>query len=420
LMKCPAVCLVALALLGNFCDAQWASGVYMPQKPVYSKPQEPKPYEPPQQKQTFEQPLTWTYPQPPTPAPKPDVPFELRYPVPAATVAVECRESQAHVEVKRDFFGIGQLINPADLKLGNCGPVAEDTVAKVLVYESALQDCESELVTTEDSLVYTFTLNYNPQPVGGSPVVRTSKAAVIVECHYQRKHNVSSLPLDPIWVPFSAAKMAEEFLYFTMSLMTDDWQYERPSYQYFLGDLIYIDVKVHQYFHVPLRVYVEHCVATLSPDQTSSPRYVFIDNNGCFVDARITGSSSRYVARPEENKLCFQLEAFRFQGADSGMLYITCRLKATSTAYSVDQTHRACSYIDGWREISRADSVCASCEQLQSVGSVTSSWGTTGGANPPATLSRKIRDVSETQTETFEWVGDVRMGPISIADKPVA
>uniref|UniRef100_A0A3P8S0G4 Zona pellucida sperm-binding protein 3 n=1 Tax=Amphiprion percula TaxID=161767 RepID=A0A3P8S0G4_AMPPE len=330
IMKCPAVCLVALALLGNFCDAQVGNWYLQAPRNLYTQShRNRKPYEPPQQK-----------------------------------------ESQAHVEVKRDFFGIGQLINP-------------DTVAKVLVYESALQDCESELVTTEDSLVYTFTLNYNPQPVGGSPVVRNKQSCCNVECHYQRKHN-----------------MAEEFLHFTMSLMTDDWQYERPSYH---------------------------------------PRYVFIDN---------MGSSSRYVARPEENKLCFQLEAFRFQGADSGMLYITCRLKATSTAYSVDQTHRACSYIDGWREISRADSVCASCEQLQSVGSVTSSWGTTGGANPPATLSRKIRDVSETQTESmlyedqlskvfvilltyfrilitfqsrsFEWVGDVRMGPISIADKPVA
>lgn len=38
----------------------------------------------------------------------------------------------------------------------------------------------------EDSLVYTFTLNYNPQPMGDSQVVRTSKAAVFVECHYPR------------------------------------------------------------------------------------------------------------------------------------------------------------------------------------------------------------------------------------------
>lgn len=39
---------------------------------------------------------------------------------------------------------------------------------------------------TDDYLIYTFTLNYNPQPLGGVPVVRTSKAAVIVECHYPR------------------------------------------------------------------------------------------------------------------------------------------------------------------------------------------------------------------------------------------
>lgn len=35
-----------------------------------------------------------------------------------------------------------------------------------------------------------------------------------------RKHNVSSLALDPLWIPFSTVKVAEEFLYFTMTLMT--------------------------------------------------------------------------------------------------------------------------------------------------------------------------------------------------------
>lgn len=39
---------------------------------------------------------------------------------------------------------------------------------------------------TEDALIYTYVLNYDPQPIGGAPVVRTSKAAVIVECHYPR------------------------------------------------------------------------------------------------------------------------------------------------------------------------------------------------------------------------------------------
>lgn len=217
---------------------------------------------------------------------------------------------------------------------------------------------------TEDSFIYSFTLNYNPQPLGNAPVVRTAKTAVIVECHYQRcedsmalikqntqkivqyvcyvnplamnyrmksavlgapcsvgfclvccliehvlslrKSNVSSLPLDPVWNPFSAVKVAEEFLYFTLKLMTgnsktnvyifsyyvyqhylivlscctDNWLYERPSYQYFLGDIINIEATVKQYHHIPLRVYVDTCVATLSRDANSNPRYVFIENHG--------------------------------------------------------------------------------------------------------------------------------------------
>lgn len=43
----------------------------------------------------------------------------------------------------------------------------------------------------------------------------------------------------------------------------------------------------------------------------------------CLLDARITGSSSRFLPRSAENKLQFQLEAFRFQGADSGLVRIS-------------------------------------------------------------------------------------------------
>lgn len=144
------MCLVALALFGSGCDAQWGGGAVKPSPPRYPK-QEPSkqvPHEPQQTKQTFEKPLTWKYPEEPQPQPQPEVPFELRYPVPAATVAVECREKDAHVEVKKDMFGIGQFINPADLTLGTCGAVAEDTAAQVLIFESQLHDCGSSLTVS--------------------------------------------------------------------------------------------------------------------------------------------------------------------------------------------------------------------------------------------------------------------------------
>lgn len=142
-MKGTAVCFVALAFLSSLCDAQW--GNYQPFSPVFQRAPPPK-TDTQQQKQTFEKPLTWTYPEDPKPDPPTDVPFELRHPVPAATVAVECREKNAHVEVKKDIFGIGQLINSADLTLGTCGYTAEDTAAQVLIFEAQLQDCGSTLM----------------------------------------------------------------------------------------------------------------------------------------------------------------------------------------------------------------------------------------------------------------------------------
>lgn len=168
-MKAFAVCFVALGLFGSICDAQWEGhNAYKPMPPRYQKPaaptvnQEPSkqlPQQPQQSKQNFEVPLTWTYPEDPKPEPQPEVPFELRHPVPAATVAVECRESVAHVEVKKDLFGIGQFINPADLTLGACGATGEDSAAQVLIFESELHNCGSVLAVS--SLTHHLIINPN-------------------------------------------------------------------------------------------------------------------------------------------------------------------------------------------------------------------------------------------------------------------
>ncbi len=62
--------------------------------------------------------------------------------------------------------------------------------------------------------------------------------------------------------------------------LADDWSYERPSHSYFLGDIINIEASVTVYNHVPLHVFVDHCVATQVPDVTALPRYSFIENHG--------------------------------------------------------------------------------------------------------------------------------------------
>lgn len=130
-IKCTAVCLVALAVLGSLCDAQGK----------WQQPNNPRDQQ--QSKQTFGPELKWTYPEDPKENPTPAINFVLRYPVPATTVAVQCRERDAHVEVKKDMFGTGQFINPADLTLGTCGAVGEDTAAQVLIFEAELHECGS-------------------------------------------------------------------------------------------------------------------------------------------------------------------------------------------------------------------------------------------------------------------------------------
>lgn len=63
-------------------------------------------------------------------------------------------------------------------------------------------------------------------------------------------------------------------------LLVDDWSSERPSNQYYLGQLINIEASVLQFNHVPLRVLVDSCVATAVPDVTAVPSYSFIENYG--------------------------------------------------------------------------------------------------------------------------------------------
>ncbi|KAA0710606.1 Zona pellucida sperm-binding protein 3 [Triplophysa tibetana] len=190
-----------------------------------------------------------------------------------------------------------------------------------------------------------------------------SGAVVRIECHYPRMHNVSSNVLVPTWVPYAASKVAEERLDFSLKLMTEEWQFERPSNQYFLGDIVNIEATVKTYNHVPLRLFVDRCVATVSPDVNSAPRYSFIENNGCLVDAKFTSSSSRYLPRTQIDKLQFHLEAFRFQQANSGLVYITCILKAVPVATPTNSEQKACSFSPtGWVSVDESDQVCGCCD----------------------------------------------------------
>uniref|UniRef100_A0A8C1UH53 Zona pellucida sperm-binding protein 3 n=1 Tax=Cyprinus carpio TaxID=7962 RepID=A0A8C1UH53_CYPCA len=365
-----------------------ASPTFRPPRPVMSpagvdarKLQEPGSSQSKQVMQAPITPLTWHFPVVPEDPQKPDVPFELHVPIAPQSVAAECGENSVRVEVKKDFFGTGQLVNPSFLSLGGCAAIGEDSKAQVLIFEYELQTCGSSLVMTDNELVYTFNLLYTPATLVGTPIIRADVAAVGIECHYSRLRNVSSNILLPTWVPFAATKVAEDVLVFSLRLVTDDWMFERPSNQYFLGQFLKLEASVKQYNHVPLRIFVDSCVATAAPvvnATTTTPRYSFIENHGCLVDAKLTGSTSSFMRRIQNDKLQFQLEAFRFQQDDSGLVYITCALKAVMASTPTSPENKACSFINGWTSVDDNDQVCMCCDStcgLSSEGQARSDLG---------------------------------------------
>ena len=63
-------------------------------------------------------------------------------PIPAK---VYCGESSVQIEVDMDLLGIGHVIQPSDITLGGCGPVAQDESTGMLLFETELHDCGSVL-----------------------------------------------------------------------------------------------------------------------------------------------------------------------------------------------------------------------------------------------------------------------------------
>ncbi|CAM5090044.1 unnamed protein product [Natator depressus] len=106
--------------------------------------------------------------------------------------------------------------------------------------------------------------------------------------------NVSSKAIKLMWVPFSSTLSAEERLDFSLHLMNDDWSAERPSNGFQLGEVMHIQADVSTGNHVALWLFVDNCVATLTPDRDSSPRYAVIDFSAWWMGDQMTSPQPSY------------------------------------------------------------------------------------------------------------------------------
>ncbi|NXU89983.1 ZP3 protein, partial [Xiphorhynchus elegans] len=287
---------------------------------------------------------------------------------PLHPVAVQCQEAQLVVTVHRDLFGTGRLVRAVDLSLGpaSCLPVAQNPTQDTVTFVAGLHECGSTLQVTPDSLIYKTSLSYKPTPSGNLVIVRTNPVVVPIECHYPRKSNVSSNAVQPTWAPFRSTLSAEERLKFSLRLMDDDWSTERLSHGFQLGESLHLQADVASEGHVPLRLFVDHCVATLSPDKDSSPRYAFIDRSGCLVDGRAEDTTSAFISpRPRQETLQFVVDAFKFAGDDRNLIYITCHLKVSPADQAPNPWNKACSFNKAsslWAPVEGTGDICSCCE----------------------------------------------------------
>ncbi|XP_040026390.2 zona pellucida sperm-binding protein 3 [Gasterosteus aculeatus] len=302
------------------------------------------------------------YMQPPLPAASP--PQQSARPRP---VVVNCHPNSMRVVVQADMFDMGIRVDGRHLRLGSdsmgegsaCGAVPSGEAEFTI--QASLRNCGARLSSTKEKIIYSNVLVYSPEP-SAAGLLRLAAATIPVQCHYEKRYAVAALSLHPTWIPSVSSVSAEDHIAFNLLVMSDDWQFQRGSFSFFLGDPIHFEISVFIGNHVSLRVYVDNCVATATPDSQAALRYDFIENYGCLADTLLTNSSSHFLPRVDDHKLRFQLEAFRFYHESNNQIYITCYLKAVPVESSVDSQNRACSIIENrWRSVDGNDQACRSC-----------------------------------------------------------
>ncbi|KAK0150827.1 Zona pellucida sperm-binding protein 3 [Merluccius polli] len=341
------------------------------------------------------------------------------------TVTVSCYPDLMEITVKADMFEIGAPVSPDELRLGvvygeACGPLASSPDEYKIVV--GLSDCGTKHWMTESNLVYTNLLIYTPAAsVDG--LIRMEEAVIPIECQYDRKYSLSSSPLQPKWIPFTATRATVETLDFSLRIMTSDWLHERGSNIFYLGEPIYMQASVGVANHMDLRVFMSSCVATLYLDRMSTPRYDFVENDGCLVDSQLEGAHSQFLPRTQDDKLRLVIDAFRFHQEEQGHLYITCQLTATPVIADSPQPMlqtKACTYVNDrqahplpllgvvWRSADGNDYFCGTCGGQNEVGySKPRSHGTFGS------LSHAVNSAASTGL-TGQVYKEEHVGPILV------
>lgn len=285
-----------------------------------------------------------------------------RAPSSPSAVRVICTEATMSVIIQADLYKNGRYVFPDEFYLGQ--GKSEQKVCQAVpvsdtkyVIEAGLNDCDSKLVVIDDFMVYWNTLVYSPVATNDG-IARKIQAFIPVACYHKRMQARSLAPLPLSTYPEVSTQKSG----FSLTLMTDDWKRQRTSKVFSLGDILHIEAAYWSTGHPHRRLFINSCVATLDPHETSVPRYYFIKNHGCFTDAKYPGSNAQFLSRKRSNILQLLLDVFMFHHDQRNSIYITCHLKVVHEKQRVSSTNKACNYANRrWKSVDGSE-VCGCCE----------------------------------------------------------
>ncbi|XP_029382216.1 zona pellucida sperm-binding protein 3-like [Echeneis naucrates] len=286
---------------------------------------------------------------------------------------IHCGEVQVKITAKAEFleargipFKAEHLRLGADSRLESCGPRTLSS-GRLMVISVGLRDCGSQASVRGEWLVYSNRLFLFPAVLPtstGSAIVKGETTVIPVECHYERKLMVNSQPVRPTWLPMTSTISSFGLLHFSLRTTTDDCTSQRSSSVYQQGEAVFLEASVEAPLHPPLLIYVDNCVATLKPDPLSSPSYKFITKHGCLVDSVLPGSSSKFIHRSNDNRLCFSFQAFHFNQESGEEMFINCHLTTTLKQNSHSCLYKACFFHKptfSWRATEGDNVLCECC-----------------------------------------------------------
>ncbi|XP_070684599.1 zona pellucida sperm-binding protein 3 [Pempheris klunzingeri] len=270
-----------------------------------------------------------------------------------------CHFDRMYVRIKKEVFNSRDAYKY--LKLGNC-PVNQGTTTYYYLLYLLRTDCGFRTENTPDFVLITNTLRYEPTGV----VLREMPFQIPLRCELPRFFHSYKVGFHPKLQGGTIFKALQPKSSFTLSPQDASGNEITGTRTYTLGEEMFFEAKQPGgALSSSQRIYINKCFMTASQDPKSSPKYTFIDNQGCMIDGKVT-PKSKFLAGTSKLVLKFKVVAVIFKdlvsASSAQQFYMHCEIAVGTLAPT--PTSKACNYrpdTNAWEELYGDNLVCRCC-----------------------------------------------------------